>query len=177
MARLKDEFNNFLKDIEQNLKNEKDIEYVKERFAQFFDAVSEQIDCVLTYKEEKIKDLEDKQKDMFQKMEKMQHSLENIERDIYSEEAFDFEIICPYCDNQFVIDIDETKNEVECPECNNIIELDWSGDLENNERDCSMGCSGCCGCDDTITDDNKEDVDNEEEKDTKNKNEDNEDDM
>ena len=30
---------------------------------------------------------------------------------------------------------------------------------------------------DTITDDNKEDVDNEEEKDTKNKNEDNEDDM
>ena len=35
MARLKDEFNNFLKDIEQNLKNEKDIEYVKERIAQF----------------------------------------------------------------------------------------------------------------------------------------------
>ena len=79
-------------------------------------------------------------------MNKMQQIIDNIEKDIYSEDGFDFEIICPYCDNQFVIDVDEDKTEVECPVCNNIIELDWSGDVEE-DSECNGSCSGCHGCD------------------------------
>ena len=62
----------------------------------------------------------------------MRNALENIERDIYDDEEYDFEIICPYCNNQFLIDSEDEKPEVVCPECKNIIELDWSGDTNND---------------------------------------------
>ena len=71
---------------------------------------------------------------------------------IYSGEGFDFEIVCPYCEYEFIIDADEDKNEVECPECNNTIELDWSGDLCDDEG-CSGHCHGCSSCGDSDEDD------------------------
>ncbi len=83
----------------------------------------------------------------------MQQVIDNIEKDIYSEDGFDFEIVCPYCDYEFIIDLDENKTEIECPECQNIIELDWTGDIdeENQNQDkqhgCNGSCHGCSGCD------------------------------
>ena len=70
--------------------------------------------------------------------------IDNIEKEIYAEDGFDFEIVCPYCNYEFVIDMDENQKEVKCPECNNIIELDWSGNPEDDE--CTGHCSGCTGC-------------------------------
>ena len=81
----------------------------------------------------------------------MQQVIDNIEKDIYSEDGFDFEIVCPYCENEFIIDVDENKTEVKCPECQNIIELDWSGDVEDDgeQGTCHGGsCQGCSGCSD-----------------------------
>ena len=43
-------------------------------------------------------------------------------------EDFEFEIVCPYCNYEFIADIDEHEDEILCPECNNPIELDWSED-------------------------------------------------
>ena len=91
--------------------------------------------------------MEQKQKEMDERMQKMQDVIDNIEKDIYSDEGFDFEIVCPYCNYEFVIDVDENKTEIECPECQNVIELDWSGDIEGEEHDgCSGHCGGCSGC-------------------------------
>ena len=40
-----------------------------------------------------------------------------------------------------------SKTEIECPQCNNTIELDWSGNLnEENEQGCIGNCGGCPGC-------------------------------
>ena len=146
MAKLREEYNHFLEDIENNLKNKEDIEFVKVRFSTFVDKVIDEMETIINYKEQKMNDLEQKQKEIDDKMSKMQQIIDNIEKDIYSDEGFDFEIICPYCDNQFVIDVDEDKTEIECPVCNNMIELDWSGDLEE-DTDCNGSCSGCHGCD------------------------------
>ena len=149
MAKLREEYNNFLKDIEKNLKNKEDLEYIKIRFSMFVDKVIDEMDMLVDYKAQKMNELERKQKEIDDKMNKMQQIIDNIEKDIYSDEGFDFEIICPYCDNQFVIDVEEDKTEVECPVCNNIIELDWSGDVEE-DSDCNGSCSGCHGCDEGI---------------------------
>ncbi len=149
MAKLREEYNNFLKDIEKNLKNKEDLEYVKVRFSMFVDKVIDEMDMLIDYKTQTMKELEEKQKEIDEKMNKMQQIIDNIEKDIYSDEGFDFEIICPYCDNQFVIEVDEDKTEVECPVCNNIIELDWSGDVEEDSN-CNGSCSGCHGCDEEI---------------------------
>ena len=97
---------------------------------------------------EDIAKLQENQKQILEKIEKMQAVLDNIEKDIYSEDGFDFEIICPYCNYEFIIDLDENKTEVECPECKNTIELDWTGDVDNQSNDCSGSCHGCHGCDD-----------------------------
>ena len=174
MAKLREEYKKFLEDIEKNLKNKEDLEYVKVRFSMFVDKVIDEMDMLVDYKAQKMSELEQKQKEIEDKMSKMQQIIDNIEKDIYSDEGFDFEIICQYCDNQFVIDVDEDKTEVECPVCNNIIELDWSGDVEEDSN-CNGSCSGCHGCDEEMKEqqeDKKQSTQNEE-----NKEENNDDDM
>lgn len=105
-----------------------------------------------------VKELKENQKIMTNKIEKMQQVIDHIESDIYSDEGFDFEIVCPYCEHEFVIDANEDKNEVECPECKNVIELDWTGDLYDDEDDgCSGHCCGCSGCGDSSDEENEDD--------------------
>ena len=105
-----------------------------------------------------VKELKENQKVMTNKIEKMQKVIDHIESDIYSDEGFDFEIVCPYCEHEFVIDANEDKNEVECPECKNVIELDWTGDLYDDEDDgCSGHCCGCSGCGDSSDEENEDD--------------------
>lgn len=148
MGKLKNEYKSFLDDIEKNIKNKEDLVYIKDRFASFLDVIMEQMDSITNYKKEEIEKLEETQKRLDEKMAKMQQVIDNIEKDIYAEDGFDFEIVCPYCDYEFIIDMDENRTEVTCPECQNIIELDWSGDTENEETGCSGHCGGCHGCED-----------------------------
>ena len=146
MGKLKNEYKSFLDDIEKNIKNKEDLEYIKTRFASFLDVMLDHMDYILDYKKEEIEQLESTQKELNEKMKKMQQVIDNIEKDIYSEDGFDFEIVCPYCNYEFIIDLDENRTEVECPECNNIIELDWDGDVDEGEHGCSGSCGGCHGC-------------------------------
>ena len=110
--------------------------------------LNQQIENIL----KEMKEIKENQKIMTEKMTKMQQVIDHIENDIYSDEGFDFEIVCPYCEYEFVIDVDENKKEIECPECKNTIELDWSGDLEE-DTGCSGHCHGCSGCEDSDEDD------------------------
>ena len=141
MKKLKNEYRSFLDDIEKNIKNKEDLDYIKERFVSFVDTVLDEMDSILEYKQEEMAKIEDTQKQLSEKMGQMQQVIDNIEKDIYTEDGFDFEIVCPYCNYEFIIDVDENKTEIECPECQNVIELDWSGDLEGEEE---KGCSGIC---------------------------------
>lgn len=116
--------------------------------------LNEQIENLL----KEIKELKENQKIMNEKMDKMQQVVDHIKTDIYDDEGFDLEIVCPYCEHEFVIDSDEDQNAIKCPECKNIIELDWSGDLYDEEDDgCSGHCCGCSGCGDS--DEEKEEDD------------------
>ena len=156
MSILKDEYKNFLDDIESNVKNKEDLEYIKKRFADFVDKVLNHIDYIVGYKKQEIENLEDTQKQLIERIDKMQRVIDNNEKDIYSDEGSDFEIVCPYCNYEFVKDMDEEKTEIECPECKNMIELDWSGDPSDDDE-CSGHCSGCSGCDDQ-EDDEEDDM-------------------
>ena len=148
MGKLKNAYRSFLEDIEKNIKNKEDLEYIKKRFASFSEVVLNEMDYILDYKKEEIERLENTQNKLSAQMTKMQQVIDNIEKDIYSDEGFDFEIVCPYCNYEFIIDVDENKIEVQCPECRNIIELDWSGNIEGDDQQgCSGNCHGCHDCD------------------------------
>ena len=56
----------------------------------------------------------------------------------------DFVAYC-YADNYIETEFDENQKEVKCPECNNVIELDWSCD-DDCEDHCGDGCDSCGGC-------------------------------
>ena len=148
MGKLKNEYKSFLDDIEKNIKNKEDLEYIKKRFTSFTDIMLDQMDNIMDYKKEEIEKLEKTQKQIEEKMSKMQSVIDNIEKDIYTEDGFDFEIVCPYCNYEFIIDVDENKTEIECPECKNVIELDWTGDLSDDTEGCQGNCHGCNGCQD-----------------------------
>ena len=139
MSLLKNEYKSFLDDIEKNIKDKDDLEYIKQRFSAFMDVVLNQMDSIMNYKDEKINELE-------ARMAKMQQVIDHIEKDIYDEDGFDFEIVCPYCNYEFVIDLDENKSEIECPECKNMIELDWTGNIDDEQSGCGGSCHGCHGC-------------------------------
>lgn len=159
MGIIKNEYKSFLDDIEKNIKNKEDLEYIKARFTKFLDVIVEQIDSIMNYKNDEIEELKATQNNMENKIEKMQQIIEHIEKDIYSEEGFDFEIICPYCNYEFFVDVDEEKTEIECPECHNIIELDWTGDVDDIEDGCSGHCGGCHGCGIEDMEDSEDDED------------------
>lgn len=147
MGILKNEYKSFLDDIEKNIKDKEDLEYIKGRFASFLDVVLDQMDYIMDYKKEEIEKLEETQNKLTLQISQMQQVIDNIEKDIYAEDGFDFEIVCPYCNYEFIIDVDENKTEIECPECQNIIELDWSGDVDGEDKGCSGNCHGCHDCD------------------------------
>ena len=117
MRKLKNEYKSFLDDIEKNIKNKEDLEYVKGRFASFLDVVLDQMDYIMEYKKEEMDKLEATQNKLSSQIGQMQQVIDNIEKDIYAEDGFDFEIVCPYCDYEFIIDVDENKKEIACQGC------------------------------------------------------------
>ena len=142
---LKNEMINFIKDLEKNIKDENELSYLKERTAKLYNVVVNELENAVNYKEDQIQKLEKRQDESNDRLDEMEEVLRNITRDIYEDDE-DFEIICPYCNNEFDADIDETKNEIICPECQNVIELDWG--LDQNDSTCKGNCSGCGGCND-----------------------------
>ncbi|MBP3596781.1 MAG: hypothetical protein J6J60_05225 [Clostridia bacterium] len=66
------------------------------------------------------------------KINNIENVVSKIEKDFLEETtALDLEpICCPYCNFNFLIEYDSEKTEMKCPECENIISLDWGEDDE-----------------------------------------------
>lgn len=161
MGVLKDNYISFLEDLDKHVKDKEDLEYVKTRFAKFLDVILNQMDRIMQYKNEEIEELDRKQQELSDKMDKMEEFMNHVKEDIYADDDCDLEIICPYCNYDFFADVDESKTEVECPKCNNIIELDWYGDLDDDVQGCSGSCSSCHGCGDEDEEDFDDDDDDD----------------
>lgn len=149
---LKREMNKFIADLERNIQNKSDLEYIKEKMPHLFELILDEMEKVINIKEEKMNKIMQTQQQLEAKIDKMEQVIDNIEKDIYVDEGFDFEIVCPYCDTEFVVDENNENSEIRCPNCDNIIEIDWTEDDE-----CSNGCSHCHGCD-SKTDEEDEDM-------------------
>ena len=79
------------------------------------------------------------------KIAKLEEKIDRMAKELYLNDVYDIEIVCPYCNYQFETEFDENQKEVKCPECNNVIELDWSCD-DDCEDHCGDGCDSCGGC-------------------------------
>jgi len=152
MMDLNQRFKDLMTELESNIESKKDLEYLKNTFSNMFLQFLNDINGVSIKSEERMQQLEEKQR-------QLEEIVKKIEKDIYINDNYDFEIVCPYCNCEFEADLDEMKSEVRCPECNNIIELDWNEENENSS--CSGSCSCChgeCSEEDTYQDENEDDM-------------------
>ena len=160
MSGISENYNRILSEIEQKISNPDEKEFVKNKVAELMLIFMDTIDKISDVVETEIGDIQERQKELKLNMESISKKVNRIEDDIYEDdEDFDLEIVCPYCNHEFVADLDEEhnmKDEVECPECHNIIELDWN---EEDEDGCSGFCGGCHGCNDDHYDEELDDED------------------
>lgn len=142
MSELSNRYQQIMKDLQTNIKDEEDKEFVIGKFQELSMMFMDVIDRLTYLTDLRIKEVEEQQKAIDDRMSKIQKAVDGIESDIYEdEESYEFDIMCPYCNHEFTTDINsEVNTEVECPECHNMIELDWNGD---EEEECTHNCSGC----------------------------------
>lgn len=117
---LNNKFKEVLNNLEQNISNTKDTQYAKSQITEL----------TLTYLEElgKIEETYDKKLSLCEeRIDDLEQAIEKIESEIAVEDdETDYEPInCPYCNTKFIIEFDSRSSEVRCPDCKNIIKLDW----------------------------------------------------
>ena len=144
MSDIKGKYKKILEDLENNIKDEQDLLYTKEKFMELTMIFLDIVDRLTALTDARIKEVEEKQQKINEKIASVQAIVDSIEGDIYeSDDSYEFEIVCPYCNYEFTTDIeDEEIGEVKCPNCNNIIELDWNSE---EEYACGGDCSHCSG--------------------------------
>lgn len=166
MADLKKKYKELIQSLEEHISDPDDFEYVQDKIEKLTLAFIDEIEQIEENANAKFKEIEKQQKSMEKTIEYLEKALNGIEKDIYAdddEENYDLEVVCPYCNYEFILDDDTDKNEVECPECGNIIEIDWDADCL--DEGCNGGCH-CSGCGSSHL------KDNEDENPEKNENED-----
>lgn len=145
MSEFIKKYDKIIEDIERNIQNEEELNFVKEKINEISTMFMSMFDNMSKYSKSKINTLEKNQKNLEQKLNKIQNVVEDMKSDIYdeyNEDDYEFEIVCPYCNNVFTSNVETNVNqEIECPECHNVIELDW-----NEEESCTGSCSSCSGC-------------------------------
>ena len=135
MTDLKKRFKEILQNIEKNVSNKEDLDYVKTQVYNISMLFLNELDKLAEVNVVKLNTMLDREKELESKIEHMEKIINKLEKEIYSpdDDDSDFEIICPYCNSEFIEDFrNGIKNEVRCPECDNIIELDW------NESECDQ---------------------------------------
>ena len=147
MSELQNKLNKIMSDIEKNMKDKEEFEYVKTQIYNIYTIFLDEFDELESKCNEKMDSILIKCKVLDDRMKEIEDTVEKIESDIYihENEEFDFDVVCPYCDAEFSVDFSEGPKEiVVCPECENTIELDWNDDHEGCSHDCH-GCGGECG--------------------------------
>lgn len=143
MSDIKGKYKQIMDDLEGNIKDPKELNFVKDKFSELSMLFIDMLDRITRLTDNKIQEIEEKQQEISNRINSVQSIVDEIESDIYEDdENYEFEIVCPYCNYEFTTDIeDESKEEIQCPECHNTIELDWN--LEEEIGGCSGGCSHC----------------------------------
>lgn len=138
-----------IENLEEKITDKENLETAKLEMFNLYNSFVDELTRINEVVGEQIAGLAMAQQATNERMEKMEKSLKKIENDIYlddeeDEDEYTMEIVCPYCNKEFSLEMDEIvdKDEISCPECNNTIELDWGHDCGCS--DCEDDCD-CCG--------------------------------
>ncbi len=145
MSKLQKDFNEIVKKIEERITDKEELDFIKEQIAGISMLYIDELNKVMDISEKRVNQVYENQRILEEKMLEIEKGMDNIEKELFVGDEYDFEIICPYCNYEFVTDIDSNKKEVECPECHNMIELDWNAE-EQEGGEYTGHCCSCEGC-------------------------------
>jgi len=146
MTNLNAQFKQILDNLETNIQNKEDLEYIKTQIFNLYNIFFEETNRIEEMAATRMETIAGTQAIMQEKVEELENKIKSMESELSVDEDYDFSITCPYCNNEFVVESEDLKDEIECPECNNIIELDWGNDCscgECHEDSCEHDCSSC----------------------------------
>ena len=112
-------FKEVIANLEHQIKNKDDLDYAKKQVTELtmsylneLERLEQHYDFKVSRCAERIDDLE--------------KSIDDVKDKLIQEDEIDVEPInCPYCNSRFLIEFDSSQKEIKCPDCKNIIELDW----------------------------------------------------
>ena len=114
-------------------------------------------------------DMEELYDELSDQVDEIDQDLSEVESELYDEdcdccsddddedeeEDFDFddeenpfyEVTCGACGQKLNVSEDVLlEGEIECPNCGELLEFDFSGLFDEDEEDCDGNCDGCDGC-------------------------------
>lgn len=143
MSNLNVKFKKILEDLEQNIQNKEDLEYIKVQIFNLYNMFFDEINRIEEMTATRMETIAVTQSILQEKVEKLENEIKTMEKELYIDEDSDFSITCPYCNAEFIVETEELKDEIECPECNNIIELEWGDDCGCHDE-CGHDCCSHC---------------------------------
>ena len=137
MSELNNHYQQIIKDLKENISNENEKNFVLNKFQELSMMFMDVIDKLTNLTESRMREIDNQQLEISERIQEIEGKVQNIENDVYvneEPEEYEFEIVCPYCNHEFVAEIkDGLNDDIECPECHNIIELECNDD--ENEID------------------------------------------
>ena len=118
-------YNDTIKNLEENMTNKRDLEFAKKQVTDLAIAYLDSLNDIEKKYDDKVKRCEER-------VDNLEEHMQKLEKELFEEDDVECEpITCPYCNAHFMIECDSELTEIDCPDCNNTIELDW-GDFEDD---------------------------------------------
>lgn len=113
-------YNEVIEELNKNMESESDSQYAKMVITELTLMYLDEVNKLEKAYEKKIQLCN-------LRLAELEQRIEGLENDIFDEEDDDGSICisCPYCNADIILDSSTPENEIECPECKNMIELDW----------------------------------------------------
>ena len=115
---LGNKFKEVISNIEKQIKNKEDLEFVKKQITELTMSYLNELEKI-----EQTYDL--KVANCTERIDDLEKALDVVKEQLSDEEIDVEPITCPYCNSKFLIEFDNKQKEIKCPDCKNIIELDW----------------------------------------------------
>lgn len=130
MSKLDETYRKIIETLEKNIKDGAELNNAKEQIDNIVKDVIENYDNIFNKYDEKIDYLEKLQNDSERRIDDLEKRIKYFEK-LLEMEDYDIFVTCPYCGFEFQTEYDETIEEIPCPECGRLIDIDWSDDEEN----------------------------------------------
>ena len=91
MADLSSKYKKIINNLEKNIKDKQELEYIKEQVYAITSLFLDELDKIIEISENKMQDLLANQTELQEKINKVESSVNEIEKDIYMEDEEEFE--------------------------------------------------------------------------------------